>query len=550
MISPEIMDAILDQHSAIVGKTGSGKTYTAKGEVEYLLERQRRACIVDPTGAWWGLRSSKSGKKSGFPVVVFGGDHADVPITRDMGARLAEIIAGGNFPSIVDLSDLSRTAGRTFMTAFLNTLYKKNRSPLNLIIDEADIYAPQRPLPDSKLVLNAMENIVSRGRIRGLRIMMITQRPAKLHKDCLTQVNSITMMRVMAPQDRNALKAWVAEQGDEGRGEDIIASLPKLDVGSGWVWAPEVGFLEQVKFPPIKTFDSSRAPGADGVNASIKFAPVDLTALAGMLEDEKPKPKAKAKPQPQPQAPKHGIDIKAMQDKCFVNGHAAGFDDGFEAGRKAAYEELLERMQKPITCKRPKVAQPKPRTVAPFSKLNGRTPPRTVETLPLDVAGDRPLGPERRPLTTLAQHHPARLTEAQWATLTGMKRTSGTWGTYKSRLNQAGYIERDGSGLFTITGEGLAAMGTLPDQPTTTDQVLDMWRKAVGPASKLLNILIDYRDAPITRADLAQHAEMSPNSGTFGTYLSRLNSNGLIEKTGDGFRASPHLFLTPGGSQQ
>jgi DNA helicase HerA-like ATPase len=45
---------LLSQHLAIVGKTGSGKTYTSKGLVEQLLTQKRRVCIVDPTGGIFG----------------------------------------------------------------------------------------------------------------------------------------------------------------------------------------------------------------------------------------------------------------------------------------------------------------------------------------------------------------------------------------------------------------------------------------------------------------------------------------------------------------
>ena len=63
----------LEQHIAILGKTGSGKTYAAKGIVEGILSDGGRVCIIDPTGAWHGLRSSATGKSAGFPVVIFGG---------------------------------------------------------------------------------------------------------------------------------------------------------------------------------------------------------------------------------------------------------------------------------------------------------------------------------------------------------------------------------------------------------------------------------------------------------------------------------------------
>lgn len=538
MIPPEIMDAILDQHSAIVGKTGSGKTFTAKGEVEYLLERLRRVCVVDPTGAWWGLRSSKSGKSAGYPVVVFGGDHADVPITRERGARLAEIIASGNFPSIVDLSGFSRTAGRTFMTAFLNTLYEKNRSALNLVIDESDLYAPQRPLADSKLMLNAMENIVSRGRIRGLRIMMITQRPAKLHKDCLTQVNSITMMRVLSPQDRNALKAWVSEQGEEARGKEIIASLPRLPVGTGWLWAPEEDFLEQVKFPTIKTFDSSRAPDADETRALIKFADVDLTSLAGMLEEKKPEAKGRAK-SPATKAPV--IDVAKIRNEAFDDGFDKGQAKGFDDGVAHCHAEMIKRIKEPIT------SSPENRPLQTgasqrVSLVNGRESVMTSKTLPLDASGENNIGPSRRPLITLVKMHPAKLTEPQWASLTGMKR-SGTWSTYKSRLNQAGFIEKHGD-LFTASQSGIEAMGGSIAKPQTVEEVIDLWRKAVGPAAKLFNILLqDFPDGR-TKEQLAYAADMAL-SGTFSTYLSRLNSNNLITKNNGEYSISAWLYIKP-----
>ena len=81
-----IPDQAMAQHMAILGKTGSGKTYAAKGLVERLIEAGRRVCVLDPTDAWWGLRSGTDGVRPGLPVVIFGGDHADVPITEHAGS--------------------------------------------------------------------------------------------------------------------------------------------------------------------------------------------------------------------------------------------------------------------------------------------------------------------------------------------------------------------------------------------------------------------------------------------------------------------------------
>lgn len=93
-----IPPAALLQHVAILGKTGSGKTYAAKGIVEDLLRAGRRVCVLDPTGAWWGLRSSADGKAAGYPVIVLGGQDVD-RLTRSnerllAALRLAERKAG------------------------------------------------------------------------------------------------------------------------------------------------------------------------------------------------------------------------------------------------------------------------------------------------------------------------------------------------------------------------------------------------------------------------------------------------------------------------
>ena len=96
----------LDDRIAIVGTAGSGKTYAAKGFVERLLETGARIAIVDPLGVWWGLRASADGSAPGYPVIVFGGRHADVPITAESGVALGR-------PSLIRISGQRWNAART-----------------------------------------------------------------------------------------------------------------------------------------------------------------------------------------------------------------------------------------------------------------------------------------------------------------------------------------------------------------------------------------------------------------------------------------------------
>src|SRR5712672_4300981 len=98
MTKPIIPEAALHQHIAVLGKTRSGKSSVMRGLVEGLLDRELPVCIVDPKGDWWGIKLAKDGKRPGYPVVIFGGEHADVPINAHAGAHVAELFATGNRP--------------------------------------------------------------------------------------------------------------------------------------------------------------------------------------------------------------------------------------------------------------------------------------------------------------------------------------------------------------------------------------------------------------------------------------------------------------------
>src|SRR5207253_4107504 len=60
---------------------------------------------------------------------------------------------------------------------------------------------PQRPFKGEERLLGSFEDIVRRGRARGLGVTLITQRAAVISKNVLTQTEVLVCLRVMAPQD-------------------------------------------------------------------------------------------------------------------------------------------------------------------------------------------------------------------------------------------------------------------------------------------------------------------------------------------------------------
>jgi hypothetical protein len=221
------------------------------------------------------------------PVVVFGGRHADIPLTPGMGAALGRLIGTQALACVVDVSDLGGAAARrTFMTAFTEALYDTNREPLHLVLDEADLWAPQRVPPDGTDLLGRVEEIVRRGRARGFVPWLITQRPAVLHKDVLSQADILVAMKLTSSQDRAAIGRWIEGQADWAEGRRILAALPRLGRGEGWIWAPSDGVLARVAFPRIRTFDSSAAPPRLERFSVTAPASVDMDALIAALAGE------------------------------------------------------------------------------------------------------------------------------------------------------------------------------------------------------------------------------------------------------------------------
>jgi hypothetical protein len=247
---------------AILAQRGMGKSYCASVLTEQMLKAGAHVVVVDPLGVFWGLRSSEDGRHEGLPIPIFGGDHADVPLDPNSGTLVADLVVNERLSVVLDLSRMSSSSDAArFMLAFSERLYHKNRKPLHLILDEADEWAPQHPMHGKERLLGAIENLVRRGRARGLGVTLVTQRSAVLNKNVLSQADLLIAMRTVAPQDRAAIDAWVKANGDEAGRRQVMDSLASLAIGEAWFWSPGwLGSLKRSKVNRRETFDSSATP--------------------------------------------------------------------------------------------------------------------------------------------------------------------------------------------------------------------------------------------------------------------------------------------------
>lgn len=536
----------LEHHVAFLGKTGSGKSNAAKVIIETALDNGERICVLDPTGSWWGLRLGRSGKASRYPVVIFGGLHADVPIGREHGAAVAEVVATSSTPAVIDTRLMTVGERTAFFTAFAQTLLRKNRGPLRLVIDEAHVFAPQGRVADPKSgeMLHAANNLVSLGRSIGLRIMLLSQRPAKLHKDSLTQVETLVAMRLIAPQDRKAIEEWIGEWADKDHGRGIVASLPSLPTGDAWIWSPEIGFLERKHFPLARTYDSGKAPtGDDGapelqplkldqVNALLQTAAAELRA-----NDPKVLKTEIARLQAELGSRTHQLTVPAYPDqRALVSRLESELTDV-----RARFGELSETLRQAaaIICG-PSGSNSRSRAKAgaettaietakaePVSRLAGERTPEAPGGSN-EPSGAPVTGPQRQMLEALLwwkAHGHSSPSRAQLAGKIGWKITSGHLKNVAGSLRGAGLIDYPQPGHFALTAAGEAAAPV----PDVAENLHDSVRSALSGPQQTVFDFLRRNPGSQTRESLARACNWEPTSGHVKNVLGSLRTLQIID---------------------
>jgi hypothetical protein len=240
---------------AILAKRGAGKTYTGAVMAEEFYKNNIPFVVFDPIDVWWGLRLAANGTDTGIPVVVFGVEHADIPLHRDMGRDIARAIVKENVSCIINTFGIPKAAQRHLIAEFSEELLTINNTARHVFIEEAHEFLPQRVFGGLGKTFNAVSNLVVMGRNRSIGVTLINQRAATINKDVLTQLDTLLAFQNVSPQDRSALKDWVEYHAADGDFEKFMKSLPSLPKGEGWVWSPEfLGKFERIKIRKRETF--------------------------------------------------------------------------------------------------------------------------------------------------------------------------------------------------------------------------------------------------------------------------------------------------------
>jgi hypothetical protein len=544
---------------ALLAKKGAGKTYTGRVMAEEFWKAKVPFVVLDPMGAWWGLRSSADGKGEGIPVAIFGGDHGDAPLERAGGALMADLVVDEGLSMILDMKALgSRAAERQFATDFLERLYRRNSELVHLFIDEADLFAPQKPQAGDQMLLGITENIVRRGRNAGIGITLITQRPAVLNKDVLTQVDGLVAMRITGLTDREAIDKWVAGHADPDLAREVKPTLSGLGNGECWWWVPEQDVLQRVQVRTSETFDSSPTRKRGEHQREPKsFADVDMAAIETRMAETIERAKASdpkelrreiAKLRKQlAERPTEQVEkIEHVEVPVLDDAHVGRLEEAIEALSAAASKTITAANE--ISGGLGKL-KTRPATPAPPRAPTARPAPAR-QPAPREAPADgdfQPTPAQQRILNALAALEAigvAAATKTQLALFAEASPKSSGYTNNLGALRTAGLIDypAPGTAALTAVGRDVADAGRAP---STVDELHGYVRQLVGPSrARLLDQLIDAYPDALAKDELAERAGVSASSSGYTNNLGSLRSLGLIDYPQPGHVAAlPVLFL-------
>jgi hypothetical protein len=557
-------EKLLASHVAILAKTGAGKSYLCQGIAEHLLAKGERVCLIDPTDRYWGLRMGPRGGKSGLDITIFGGDRGDVALQPNHGHALAEIVGRSATSTIISTKRLSKDNRARFAADFFERLLAVNQGILHLVIDEAHLFAPQQGSKAAGFtprMLAATNEICSSGRGMGICIIMVTQRPAKFHNDALSCAETLIPMRMWLPHDIEQVKDWVKHWASLDQAKELLASIPQLPTGEGWVWAPEQGILKRIAVPRINTYDSG-APGASA--AAPNLQPMDLGAIEAKLAKAGEAVLAEDPRAIQQRVRQLEAEIKTLKSVPAEPGateaelrdrHAQGVRVGEETLRRQATAllrslsgELIKDIQGRIddavkkldASKAPIETEPQaPRRVMRRADTMASAGNPKVAA----ATGARLSKAERKILTALAQYPQGR-TKGQVAVLAAYSSSGGGFNNALGALRSAGRISGSGE-MLIITDIGVADLGPFDPLPTGR-ALLDFWLPQLSKAEReALIVLVDHYPEYMEKAAIAEQTPTGyePDGGGFNNALGRLRTLELITRDPqNGIRASDNLF--------
>ncbi len=144
----------------------------------------------------------------------------------DKPTSLQELFVKGR-ASIIDMKGIHPDVQQTIVAKILSNLFDARKAgtvpPGMIVVEEAHNFCPEKGFMKTTSS-DALRAIASEGRKFGLGLLIVSQRPAKIDKNVLSQCNTQIIMRVTNPNDLKAISKSL--EGISSELEEEIKHLP------------------------------------------------------------------------------------------------------------------------------------------------------------------------------------------------------------------------------------------------------------------------------------------------------------------------------------
>jgi hypothetical protein len=541
---------LIEGGMVILANSGGGKSYAIRRIAEQAVDNVQ-VIILDPEGEFASLR-----EKYDF---ILAGKDADVPVEVRSAALLATKLLELDKSAVIDLYELHPQERQRFVKNFCDALVNCPKSlyhPVIIILDEAHEYVPEGKPSEATW---AVESLASKGRKRGQRLVLASQRISKLSKNAAAECNNKLIGR--ASQDIDMKRA-----GDElGFSKEKLTQLRQLKPGEFFAFGPAISDeVIKVKIGEVKT--SHAKVGYKG----IKKTPPPSSVIKKVLGELKDLPE---------EAEKEAKTIKELKEEnanlkrqnTNLLRHPFQKDLTPEEIEKIAmpYVKILVDKTKKMNIEimtlsqtLSKIKNMIPDTL-PMIDLEGifivRPIPKNIfktdvskASFPIDAevrkngridSFDSPykdMGKcEKAIYSFLAEDQSVIWSKTQVAVAVGYSQNSGGFNNAISKLAASQLISR-GNGTLYIPEDALIEQDLIIE----IDKSLSKWSAKLGACSRKIwdAMLAHHPDELWTKEQLGSETGYSPTSGGFNNSISELSALGLIERVPGGVRINPELF--------
>ncbi|MBE2223146.1 MAG: ATP-binding protein [Anaerolineae bacterium] len=264
-------ETFIGESVAVLGIKGSGKSNTGAVLMEECLDLGLPIIVVDLEGEYYTL-------KDAYPNVAIVGNSleckVDMPLTDDNAREVGVKAYRNGMSVVVDLSGEPTENHEGLIQRMFVGIWdaaKVARIPAVIFLEECHNWIPQAGKTG---VSGIFVRIATRGRKRGLSLVMMSQRSSMVDKNVLTQADICFLHKVRHPADLDVYKGLIPRDN-----KWVTEKVSKLKTGEVLLLKGETVMAHQIRL------QKTRHAGATPTIAKVPVTQMSLMDLMAAKYD-------------------------------------------------------------------------------------------------------------------------------------------------------------------------------------------------------------------------------------------------------------------------